>query len=455
MATVHSLPGKHDARAFPLLALILIGLAFAGCFHAVEEIRPPQDPAQSTTDKKAEASSQAADANDWPWWRGAERDNHAVGAQPPTTWSDTENIVWKVEVPGRGHASPVVCGKQVFVATADEASQEQQLLCYDRATGKLRWKNRLHQGNWPAIHQKNSHASATPACDGQAVYTAFARADAVWVSAIDLSGRTLWQTEAGPFQAPHGYGSSPLIYQSFVIVQSDNKNGGFLAALQRETGEIVWRVRRARNDSYGSPVVARVAGRDQLLTSGQDVVVSYDPASGNELWRCAGPSETTANTMAFAGDIVIASGGYPEQNVLAIRANGSGNVSQTHVVWNANFKMYVPSPLVIEDRLLATGDNGVAVCYSLADGEVLWKERVGAGFSASPVLIDDLVFAPDEKGVTHVFRATAKQREKIAENDLNDGGMASPVIVDGRVYLRTTRFLYCIGHTANGHADDE
>jgi len=424
-----------------------------GCTHAVEEVRLRESTTDTTDEQlKSECVKNTDDtllptADDWPWWRGTNRTNHALGVTPPTQWDQSHNVFWRADVPGRGHASPILWGERIFVATADEQSQQQSLVCYDRATGTQQWQKSLHKGPWPAIHAKNSHASPTPATDGHAVYTAFALTDAIWVTAVDLSGEILWQQEAGPFLAPHGYGSSPVIYKSFVIVQSDNKNGGFLAALDRKTGAIMWRVRRARNDSYGTPIIGHVAGKDQLLTSGQDLTISYDPNTGEELWRCNGPSEATANTIAFQDNLVISSGGYPEQNVMAIRANGSGDVTETHIAWQANFKMYVPSALIIKDRVLATGDAGVCVLYNLADGDELWKQRIasGGGFSASPVLVEDLIYVPDEKGVVHVLRVGEEKLEKVATNDLDDGGMASPVIAGGRLYLRTAHSLFCIG----------
>jgi outer membrane protein assembly factor BamB len=421
----------------------------SGCFHSVEEVHLPAQPGVSKqTALQAATPLVAPGAGDWPWWRGINRDNHATGPIPPTTWAEDENIIWKTSVPGRGHSTPILWGEQIFVTTADEQTEELFLIAYDRSSGEKLWQRKIHRGDWPRMHAKNSHASATPACDGHAVYTAFAWDNGIWVTKFDLEGNLLWTSEAGPFLAPHGYGSSPAIYKSYILVQSDNKNGGFIAALDRGTGSIAWRVRRARNDSYGTPVVAHVAGRDQLLTSGQDTVVSYDPANGNELWRCDGPAETTANTMAFRDNTVFASGGYPVQNVMAIRADGSGDVTATKILWQANFKMYVPSALVIEDRLLVVGDSGVAVCYSAVDGSQLWKDRIGGGFSASPVLVEDIVFVPDEKGVMHVFRASGEKREKMAQNFLEAGGMASPVVVGGRIYLRTAHSLYCIGDTS-------
>ena len=437
------------------LLLVLCWLALGmvsqmGCSHAVEEIQPPADTTADGTVAKTESGSllpAASTENDWPWWRGTNRDNHALGPMPPTSWSETENVLWKSPVPGRGHASPIVWGDKVFVATAEEDKESQSLLCYDRATGEQKWNTELHQGGWPRVHAKNSHASPTPACDGERVFAVFTHDDAIWVSAVDLEGKLVWQTEAGPFEATHGYGSSPVIYQDFLIVMSDNSNGGFVAALNRKSGEIIWRIRRARDDSYASPVIAHVAGKDQLLISGQSLVVSYNPLTGEEYWQCRGPARTTANTMAFKGDVVYASGGYPEKSVMAIRADGSGDVSGTHILWEDSFKLYVPSPLVVEDRLLAMGDGGVAQCYSLKDGKVLWKERLGGGFSASPVLVGDVVYSPDERGKLHVFRATEKKLEKIASNQLR-GGMATPVILEGQIFLRTESHLYCIGNTS-------
>jgi outer membrane protein assembly factor BamB len=381
-------------------------------------------------------------AEDWPWWRGPTRNNHAQGPLPPTTWSETENVLWKAEVPGRGHASPCIWGNAIYIATADEGQETQSLLAYARESGDLCWTREIHRGGFMHAHSKNSQASPTPACDGERIFTAFLSGGGLWVTAVDLAGEILWQTHAGPYSSQHGYGSSPVIYKSLVIVSGDNLGQGYVTAIHRKTGEIAWRTPRENGPSYGTPVLARTGGREQLLISGQSKVVSYDPATGEENWTSPGPAEVTANTVAWNDELVFAGGGYPETAVMAIDGAGSGKV-----VWQKDFKAYVPSPLAVGDRLFVVQDNGVARCLNAKTGEEVWTKRLGGDFTASPLLADDVIFVPDEDGLMHVFKA-ADRFEEIARNNLGDGGFASPAICGGRMYLRTSHHLYCIGEKA-------
>jgi hypothetical protein len=383
--------------------------------------------------------------NDWPWWRGISLDGKTSAQNLPTEWSPAQNVIWQADVPGSGHASPTIWGDQVFISTADEAAEVMSLLSYDRPTGRQRWKVDLHSGGFMHRHGKNSHASATPACDGRQVYVPHMVQDALWVSAVDLQGRLAWQTKAGPFSSQHGYGSSPALYQSLVIVCGDNPGSGFLAALDRASGKIVWRVRRESGGNYATPMVCEVAGRQQLLIGGTGVVSSYNPDTGERLWYCDGPSQVMACTMAFGKDLVYASGGYPEKEILCIRADGSGDVTDTHIVWRSTQGVaYVPSPLLVGDALYVLSDNGVLTCFEAQTGKVRWRERLGGDFSASMVLAGELGFVPDEDGVTHVFRLGEKFQH-LGKNNLGDGGFASPVICGDRIYLRTSSKLYCVG----------
>lgn len=419
----------------PFTLSIVVILLVAGCRHKpVEEVR------LSAAAVSAKATPIEASDDDWPAWRGSTGDNKATGPLPPLKWSSTENVLWRADVPGSGHATPIVCGERVFVATADTNQETMSLLCFSRATGERRWERELHRGGFMHTHQKNSQASPTPACDGQRVFTAFTVQNGLHVSAVDLDGQIVWQTQAGPFSSQHGYGSSPVLFESLVIVSGDNRGPGYLAALHRETGEIVWRIQRGNSPSYSTPIIAHVAGKNQLLLSGQDHVTSYDPMTGDLLWQSDGPASTTANTMAWNDEFVFASGGYPEDGVLAIRAD-SGQVA-----WKSDERDYVPSPLALGDRLLIVQDRGVAICLDAATGKELWKQRLGGNFSASPTLVGEHVYVPDEAGKTLVFKVTPKF-EKIAVNDLGDGGFASPVICGGQLFLRTSRYLYCIAES--------
>lgn len=423
-----------------------LSLLVAGCSRPA----PVEEIALSPGDRSDDLAPAAPAADDWPWWRGPTLDGKSAGGHPPVTWSENENVVWRTEVPGRGHASPIVWQERLFLATADEDAQSQSLVSFDRATGKLLWNKVIHQGGLMHRHHKNSSASATPAADGRHVYTAFINRAGLWVTATDFEGEAVWQTQAGPFASQHGYGASPVLYKSLVIVAGDNAGPGYLAALERRTGRIVWRVGRTDQPSYSTPIVGQVAGRPQLLLSGASTVSSYDPDTGRRLWYCRGPTQVTASTMAFGGDLVYASGGYPDMELLAIRADGSDDVSDTHIVWRTGEGVtYVPSPLMDDGRLYVVNDQGIASCFDARTGELVWKQRLGGNFSASPVLAGGNVYASDEEGTTVVFKAGAKY-EFVAKNPLGGGHFATPAISGDRIYLRAGRFLYCIGQPAAG-----
>jgi hypothetical protein len=385
-------------------------------------------------------------ADDWPWWRGPSRDNKARPDQtPPLHWSRTENVIWKSPVPGRGHGSPCLWGDRIFLATADEKTQTQYLLSYRRATGEQLWQTAVHQGGFMHSNPKGSYASVTPACDGQRIFAAFMVKDAIKAVALDFEGRIVWQQPAAPFKSMHGYGPSPLVYKSLVIIPADNPGPNFLTALRRDTGKVVWRIRRTDYQSFASPIVGHIAGRDQLLVMGPLEVTSYNPANGERLWHCEGPTKEHAATAAFDDRTVYASAGYPDKRLCAIRADGSGDVTASHLLWRLTKNgSFVPTPLVHEGLLYVVNDRGLAMCLDAASGETVWSHKLEGEFSASPVLVGDKLFVPDESGRMYILR-TGRRFELVATNDLGDGGYATPVICGSRIYLRTLHWLYCLG----------
>src|SRR3569623_840802 len=256
----------------------------------------------------------SADA-DWPWWRGPSRNGIAPEyAHPPVRWSETENIVWQTPVPGRGHSSPIVVGDRVYLATADVAGQTQSVLAFDRRSGKPVWATKINQGGFPAsIHPKNTHATSTIACDGERLFVTFYNHETLQAAALDLAGKPSWQQAVGPFNPKlylYGYGPSPTLSGETVIVAAEYDGQSYLAALDRRTGEQVWRTPRPFNIPFSTPIVAHVAGRDQLLLSGANKVVSYDPKTGAELWSTPGTTLATCCTMVCDDDIVLACGGF-------------------------------------------------------------------------------------------------------------------------------------------------
>ena len=387
-------------------------------------------------------------ADDWPWWRGPKLDNIAAAPQtPPTRWSATENVIWKSDVPGRGHGSPTIWGDRIFLPTADEGAEAQFILCFDRRSGKKLRQTEIHRGGFMHKHPKNSFASPTPACDDECVFMPFIAQDGFWLVSLDFDGKLVWKKRLGDFHSKHGYGASPVFYKSLVIVATDHVKGSFITAVHRRTGEVVWRTNRDdyKLGTYASPSVGRVAGRDQLFIQGPFKVFSYDPTSGKLLWTCDGPSESTCSNVSFDAERVYASAGFPKRNFLCIRANGNGDVTKTHVVWKRDGNCaYVPSLLLADGLLYMAVDEGKLICFEANTGKVVWEEKVRGKFSASPVLAGGHIYLVSEAGVTFVFKP-GRQFELVAQNDLADGGFATPVVLGGRIYLRTLHRLYCIG----------
>ncbi len=387
---------------------------------------------------------------DWPWWRGPQRNGVAeANQQPPLKWSETENILWKAPVPGRGHGSPIVVGGQVFLAAAEAPEGIQSLLCFDRQTGRKLWQTEIHRGAFPKGNDKSSFASATPACDGQRVFINFLHNGAVYTTALSRDGKQLWQTKVTDYILHQGFPTSPAVYQSLVIVSADNKGTGKIAGLERATGKIVWERERPKLPNYASPIILKVNGRDQLLLSGCDLVTSLDPLTGKQLWEVKGSTTECVTSPVTDGQAIIISGGYPKNHVAAVRADGSGSVA-----WENSSRVYVPSMLFHRGHLYAVQDAGVAACWNFETGAEVWKGRLGGTFSASPVLVGELLFAVNEAGKTFIFKATPSAFELLGENQLGDEVMATPTICGSRIYMRVAsrasgqrdEMLYCIGN---------
>jgi outer membrane protein assembly factor BamB len=385
-----------------------------------------------------------ADANDWPWWRGPTLNNvAAANQQPPLRWSETKNVRWRVALPGRGHATPCVRGQQIFLPGGD--AKAVWLLCLDRETGNKLWQTEIYRGEFAKVHPDNSPVSATAACDGERVYVAYQSKGAVNVAALSLDGKIVWNKIAAAYESIQGYSASPALYKSAVIVPTDGSTGNKLTALHRQTGEVVWRsTMKQVVESYASPLVARVAGRDQLFLIGGQNTRSYDPNTGKLLWECDGPADFCAATVAFNDDTVFSTAGYPQKGLLAIRADGSSDVSQTHLRWKSDKKAgYVPSPIYCGGLLYAVSDTGLMRCHNPANGKVIWEHELKAPFYSSPVIVGDRVYLFDRKGKGYVFK-TGREAALLATNTLTDGVFATPVILGGRLYVRTHRDLFCL-----------
>lgn len=427
--------------------LTTILVLLVGCGHASKEVKEVKLSAADLTVAPPISVSQ----DDWPWWRGANRDNVSNCEDAPTEFSDSQNVIWKTDLPGRGHSSASVVGDRIFLCSADEAAQTQMVLCYDRPTGKPLWERVLHTGSLPgsgSMHQKSTHANGSPACDGQAVFAAFLNGDQVVLSSLSLDGEVNWSRDLGFFNAKFGYAPSPCVFESLVIVSGDNRGGSFLAAVHRETGEIVWRVARSNQDTYSTATVVPMESGPQLIISGDRKVVSYNPNTGQENWTCEGTAQATCGTVVWWNNLVFASGGYPERETVAIDANSG------ETVWSDDVKCYEQSMLIAGDHLYAITDDGIAICREAATGKRTWRQRLAGPVSASPVLAGSRIYATNERGITWVFEANPSEYQQLAKNQLGTSGFASLTICGDRIFARTTNgsnkgVLYCIGNASS------
>ena len=392
----------------------------------------------------------AAQAESWPGWRGPRGDGTSLEQDVPTNW-DPAGALWKTEIPGQGHASPIVWGDRVCTATALPATQERVLLCLDRATGKVLWQQTVVQGPLEKIHKENSYASGTPATDGERVFVTFRVGDDIIVAAHDLTtGKQLWLVRPGAHAGEWGFSNEPVLFRDKVIVDGDSKGESFLVALSRTEGRTLWRLRRTRQGiSYSAPLIRELAGRTQLIQCGDRGVAGFDPDTGQQLWMVDGPSQEFVATPVYSQKtgLVYVSSSWPKQVLLAIRPDGSGDVTQTHVAWRDNRGApYVPSLIVAGDFLLSVNAAGVAFCYEAATGRVLWQEKLGR-HHASPVLVGGLVFFINDDGQVNVVKP-GTTFERVGQYELGEPCYASPAISDGQVFLRGFKHLLCIGRRA-------
>ncbi len=388
-----------------------------------------------------------AAAENWPCWRGPRQDGSSIETNVPVHWSAASNVVWKTELPGLGHASPIVYGDQVFLVSAATETQARLLLCLERKSGKVLWQRTVLTAPLEAKHTLNSFASSTPATDGTLVFAAFLDGDRMFVAAYDLSGAVRWAVHPGPFFSHHGFCSSPVLYHNLVILNGDHDGDSYLVALDRNDGHNVWKTTREnRTRSYCAPIIRHMAGREQLVLSGNKCVASYDPENGKKRWIIDGPTEQFVASPVFCEQtgLVYITAGYPDHHILAIRPDGSGNVTQTHVVWRTTRgAAYVPSPIIEGGYFLVVSDSGVAHCFDAKTGRLAWAERLGEEH-ASLVSAEGRVYFLNDRGVMNVVRP-GPDFVLLARNEIGERCFASPAISQGQIFLRTDKSLLCIG----------
>lgn len=390
--------------------------------------------------------SALAPAGDWPAWRGPTGNGASADKVVPLTWSATENVAWKVEVPGVGHSSPIVVAGRVVLTTCLPDTKDRVVLCFARGDGKLLWQKSAVSADIEKMHKNNSPASATPVSDGDRVWATFAVGDKIAVVCFTTEGERKWVVELDGFKSTHGFCGSPIVFGDTLVVNGDSDGDAFLAGLDKTTGEVRWKAPRPNNTrSFSVPLLIDVAGKSQMVLAGSKSVAGFDPTTGKQIWVADSKTDKFVATVAYADGIVLATGTSPVSTVMGIRPDGTGNVTKTHVLWSgAKGASYVPSPVAIGKHFLVVADDGLATLVTARTGERVWSERLGRHHDASPILVNGHVLCLADDGTTFVLKA-GEEFELIRKNALGEECHATPAVSDGQLFIRSAQHLWCIG----------
>ncbi len=390
----------------------------------------------------------SSSADDWKSFRGPGGQGYSSETNLPAEWSDDQNLTWKLKLPGAGSSSPISLGEKLYVTCysgygiGDSGGSLEDLklhlVCVNRENGSIEWDTKINATKGESKRVRDhGYAAATPTTDGKHIYVFFGKSGVV---KYDLQGQKIWQTSVGDGVHGWGCGTSPVLYQNLVIVNASVESGS-IVAIDKESGEEKWRA-KSMNRSWSTPHLVDINGKQELVVNSKNEILAYDPASGKELWKCEGIPDYVCPSIVSHEGVVYVLGGRSSMTV-AVKAGGQGEVKE---LWRANVGANVTSPVVFEDHLYWVSDrNKVAYCLKLADGEVVYKERVDSQPYASSVIADGKIYVVTRRGGTIVL-AAKPEFEILSNNKLTDDTQfnASPIISNGKLYLRSDQNLYCI-----------
>lgn len=379
---------------------------------------------------------------DWPWWRGPLRNGQSIDSAGPLHLDPAKDSDWKVPVPGRGHASPIVIGDRVYLLSTNVSEEIQFAIAFDRETGEQVWTSKLNQGGFAKKnHPKNSEATSTLASDGERLFAVLWHHETIWCVGMDLEGQVLWKEKVGPYDPkahPFGYGPSPIVYGDLVICSYEYDGPSAIVAMDVLTGKEVWRIHRQQETSYSTPMIVPCEGNDYLIMPGGEHVTAYSPKTGEQIWRTPGTTMATCGTAVWHGSNVFASGGFPGGETIAI------DIKTGEVQWRNRQKAYEQSMIVAEGCLYNFTDSGVLYCWDCKTGEELWKKRMEGPISSSAILIGQHIYWANELGKTWIFKANREKYEPVAEFQIGNEAFASPAFANGQLFIRS----------AEGYGDD-
>jgi outer membrane protein assembly factor BamB len=376
----------------------------------------------------------------------------------PARWSATEQVAWKTPIPGESWSSPIVWGDRVFVTTATEGGSSCRVLSLDRKTGSLLWNKEVFQQVPRHKGERNTDATPTAATDGDRVYACFGDGS---FAALNFAGELTWTNRDYPFYSQHGLATSPILHRGLLIMARDGSNEGedkglgwqkpwdqaFIVALDVQTGKERWKARRGPSRiAHGVPTLWEHDGKVEIVSEAGDVVQGFDAQTGERLWSNEVIGEGKVPSTVIGEGLVFTAGGWGgKETIKAFRLGGQGDLKETRLVWEQKKGMpKVPSLLYWKPYLFAITDNGLATCLKAATGEIVWQERLGGNFSASPVLAEGRVYFLGDNGETIVIEA-GPEFKVLAKNPLGEKVQASMAIAQGQFFIRTEKNLICIG----------
>lgn len=404
-------------------------------------------------------------ADHWPTWRGPMGDGVSTEQDVPTHWDAKQHIRWRISLPDRGNGTPVVWGRFLFLPQAIEKEHRRTLMCLDRHTGQLLWQQGVSYKDQEPTHATNPYCSPSPVTDGERVIVWYGSAG---LYCYDLHGREQWHIDLGKQQHVWGHGSSPILFENLCILQFGPGARSFLIAVDKQTGNEVWRVaapafnKATANPSHptgnenadifwgswATPIVVHAHGRPELILAWPQHVVGLNPRTGQELWRCAGLADLVYCSPVYGEGIIVALGGYNGPS-LAVKPGGQGDVTQSHRVWHEEKSpLRLGTGVIVAGHLYVNDMNGVIDCIDLKTNKVRWRERPkasGKGDSwSSLVRAGQHIYAVNQAGDVFVFKANPNKYEQVAKNSLGEYSNSSLVISDGELFLRTHESLWCI-----------
>jgi outer membrane protein assembly factor BamB len=382
-------------------------------------------------------------AQDWPEFRGPAGQGLSDAKELPLTWSESTNIRWKTPIPGKAWSSPVIQGNKIWLTSATDEGKSLRAVSVNCETGTIQQDIEIFHLKSPSpVNNKNSYASPTPVLEEDRIYLHFG---SFGTACITSGGKTLWKTRLDYDNGQHGPGGSPVLYGGLLILSCDGRDTQYVVALDKLTGKVKWKKLRQGYQAYTTPLIVRRPKGDQVISPGAFHAISYEPLTGKEIWQVDYPDGfSNVPRPVYGNELVYICTGFQQPSLLAVRLDGRGNVSKTHVAWTLTSGVpLTSSPILVGDELYFVNDNGIASCVDARTGRECWRVRLGGNYSASPIYAAGRIYFLSEEGETVVI-APGREFKKLAVNQIDGRTLASMAVSNSSIFIRSETHLYCI-----------